>query len=126
MTGAKCVNSANKRKPIEQKGIGCFNCNEPGHKARDCPKPITCYGCQKVGHMARDCQTCRYCKEEGHFKDKCPKLTCDDCGGKHLKRKCPGMGKAKGIAPPWVEVDPETMKVYRELAEEMKAASQGL
>ncbi|CAI5969220.1 unnamed protein product [Closterium sp. NIES-64] len=44
----------------------CYNCNMPGHLARDCPTPgmgggagggapRTCYTCNQPGHIARDC-----------------------------------------------------------------------
>ncbi|GJP50958.1 hypothetical protein CLOM_g10113 [Closterium sp. NIES-68] len=44
----------------------CYNCNMPGHIARDCPTPAmggapgggaprTCYTCNQPGHIARDC-----------------------------------------------------------------------
>ncbi|XP_002974781.2 glycine-rich protein 2 [Selaginella moellendorffii] len=37
-------------------GGRCFNCNEPGHLARDCSVARAgCYSCGKQGHFARDC-----------------------------------------------------------------------
>ena len=35
-----------------------------------------CYTCQGTDHLSYQCtkKICRYCKEEGHYKDTCPKL----------------------------------------------------
>lgn len=42
-------------KPLAQ--VKCFNCNELGHLATNCPKPrgTICYNCGQQGHLSRDC-----------------------------------------------------------------------
>ena len=39
----------------------CFNCRQPGHESRACPKPRgvlnrKCGGCGEKGHVADDCE----------------------------------------------------------------------
>lgn len=64
------------RRDDRRGGGGCFNCNQSGHMARDCPEEDrrrggggggfgrrggggggsrACYNCNKDGHMAREC-----------------------------------------------------------------------
>jgi len=38
--------------PVPEKS--CFQCNEPGHKAHNCPK-VQCHTCQEFGHMKWNC-----------------------------------------------------------------------
>nr|XP_029713311.1 uncharacterized protein LOC115257628 [Aedes albopictus] len=48
-TGAPAVGAAD---------LICFNCNDPGHKSVNCPKPQRrprCTSCLKVGHSAEQC-----------------------------------------------------------------------
>ena len=33
----------------------CWNCQECGHFAADCPQPNRCFRCNKFGHTARNC-----------------------------------------------------------------------
>jgi hypothetical protein len=63
-----------KKKMIKKKGnskVLCFNCKEPGHYAKECPKEsnkangpdgvkknlnhITCYTCKQQGHYSYQC-----------------------------------------------------------------------
>ena len=44
----------------EKKEPVCYNCQEPGHMAYNCPNPrkqraFICYNCNQEGHMARNC-----------------------------------------------------------------------
>lgn len=45
--------------PVDQPSITCTNCNEAGHRRRDCPKPRedpnACRNCKQSGHRATDC-----------------------------------------------------------------------
>jgi hypothetical protein len=44
-------------KPTFQKR--CFNCNDTGHIARDCPYDPICAYCRKGGHKKHDCDLCK-------------------------------------------------------------------
>ncbi|UYV65964.1 hypothetical protein LAZ67_3006014 [Cordylochernes scorpioides] len=54
-TSRRMVNRAIRNDKGEPK---CFNCNQFGHIARDCPVPkatLTCRGCGQTGHKERNC-----------------------------------------------------------------------
>jgi len=43
----------------------CFNCNQPGHVAKNCPKSNKSQ--KDLSHI-----TCHKCKKKGHYANKCP------------------------------------------------------
>lgn len=47
------------KKEKSEKQVKCYNCNQPGHLAKDCQKPRrergSCYVCGEFGHMAANC-----------------------------------------------------------------------
>ncbi|KAK9701257.1 Zinc knuckle [Popillia japonica] len=56
----------------------CLNCNQPGHKAKDCKEAHYCPTC-RPGHKAKDCKEAHYCptcSSGDHRADttKCPKF----------------------------------------------------
>merc|ERR1712141_460820 len=81
-------------------GRGCYNCNQDGHKAKDCPDGggDSCFNCKQVGHMKKDCpdgggSSCFNCKQVGHMKKDCPDgggRSCYNCKQDgHMKKDCP-------------------------------------
>jgi hypothetical protein len=68
--------------------IKCFNCNEVGHMARNCPNEIRviCHKCNMVGHFEWDCtiMKCFKCHKPGHKFTECTVeekdlIRCDAC-----------------------------------------------
>lgn len=84
--------------------IKCVNCDQPGHRVRDCPEPrkdrFACRNCGQSGHKASECTEprsadnveCRHCNEKGHFAKDCPTKpleTCRNCGEEgHRSKEC--------------------------------------
>ncbi|KAL9340777.1 hypothetical protein Peur_066996 [Populus x canadensis] len=99
------------RRNNNNNGVGCFNCGNPGHIARDCNNNSSksynnynnnrggdfgCYKCGSSGHFARECTKgnnngCYSCGGIGHVARDCPggSGACYNCGGYgHLARDC--------------------------------------
>jgi cellular nucleic acid-binding protein len=81
----------------------CYNCQEIGHLAKDCPKSKyatdkQCYLCGEYNHLAADCPNsgtdprCFKCGELGHFARDCraTESRCFVCGRPgHKAKDCP-------------------------------------
>ena len=59
------------RQPKKQKKVICYRCQEEGHMAKSCKKPVKC----------------KHCKQE-HFTRECPQTLCKDCNKRHPKNQC--------------------------------------
>lgn len=64
-----------KREREQKVAITCANCNNEGHRARDCPEP----------RKASRGKGCRNCGQEGHISKECPEppnpdnVECKNC-----------------------------------------------
>lgn len=85
-----------ERTEIEKVEIKCANCDNFGHRVRDCPQErfdkYACRTCHQIGHNSRDCPDapaddiqCRRCEQMGHMAKDCPEKggdsnACRNCG----------------------------------------------
>ncbi|KAI9823156.1 MAG: hypothetical protein M1832_002599 [Thelocarpon impressellum] len=90
---------------VERVVVKCMNCNEVGHRVRDCPQervdPSACRNCKKEGHQSTECPEprsaegveCKRCSQTGHFAKDCPDAPadrgCRNCGKEgHMAKEC--------------------------------------
>jgi len=121
-TGPVLVETVEVQKVNKGSAIGCYHCQDAGHKLRDCPKvdkstveSKMCYKCGSMEHVSYMCKvksndsypfaTCILCKKVGHIAKQCPTNkkgcypfggSCLQCGSiEHYKRDCPQGGGVK-------------------------------
>ncbi|GJX26386.1 putative reverse transcriptase domain-containing protein, partial [Tanacetum coccineum] len=52
----------------------CFNCQKPGHFARDCRAPVRQVALVNAVRMSNNSRVCYECGSPDHFRNTCPKL----------------------------------------------------
>ncbi|KAL9052556.1 MAG: hypothetical protein Q9206_004266 [Seirophora lacunosa] len=95
-----------ERQEFGEIAMKCFNCDEEGHRTRDCKAArvdrFACRNCKQSGHNAAECPEprsaegveCKRCAEIGHFAKDCPNnpggsRACRNCGEEgHIAKEC--------------------------------------
>ena len=93
-----------KAEASESKDIICFNCQQPGHTAKKCPKPSVkrCKNCDEVGHNVSNCSQpikCTTCGSQHHTRHDCPE------SAKPTEGKAKGSRKRDKSDPPDVAAE---------------------
>ena len=74
VTTGNIQSTCEEYKPKTDRTRVCWNCDEVGHIARDCPHNKMCRNCKSEDHLLAKCDrpvTCHICHEEGHKKSEC-------------------------------------------------------
>ncbi|GJZ34282.1 putative reverse transcriptase domain-containing protein [Tanacetum coccineum] len=66
----KCYTSHPENRPCNV----CFNCQKPGHYARDCRAPVRQVAPVNAVRMSNSSRECYECGSPDHFRNTCPKL----------------------------------------------------
>ncbi|KAI5150092.1 hypothetical protein NEAUS05_2026 [Nematocida ausubeli] len=102
------IDHLKKLQPVEsnryfQCSAVCYRCNQSGHLARDCSRPmLACYICKKTDHKKTECPRyfCKLCKKYGHSEAVCPikqgQIKCSLCMSRSHKAIDCYMSKEKG------------------------------